>query len=205
VLIQIATGQPAWGKDRLVEGETVALADIADQKLQARLTATFRRIDAFEGIRVKIENGVIELGGQTSSFAAAEKAVDLAARFEGVLYVVDKIEVETELDTRLTPAWRKIAQTVNNALEYLPLAGVALLIFAALYLAGWLLTAWERPYRRFREKILLKNLVRQLIRYAFALAGLLVGLEILELTSLIGAVVGAAGLFGFRDWIAVDD
>ena len=228
----LMAGRPAHAEDRLVEGETVALGDIADRKLQARLAATFDNVAAFENLQVQVGNGVVVLTGHTASFAAAKKAVDLAARFEGVLYVVDNIEVETELESRLAPAWRKISLTINNALEFMPLLAVALLIFAALYLVGWLLTGWEWPYRRFGDKLLLKNLVRQLIRYAFALSGLLIGLEILELTSLIGAVVGAAGLFGlavgfafkdivenyiagfllsirspfgFMDWIAVDD
>lgn len=195
----------ALAEDRLVEGEAVALSAIADEKLQAQLAATFDRIEAFENLRVEIAGGVVELTGQTTSFAAAGKAVDLAARFEGVLYVVDKITVETELDSRLAPAWRKISQAVNNAVEFLPLVGIALTIFAALYLLGWLVTTWEGPYRRFGDKILLKNLVRQLIRYAFVLTGLLIGLEILELSALIGAVVGAAGLFGLAIGFAFKD
>ena len=232
LLTPLVTGFSARAEDRLVGGDPVSVAKIADEDLRDRLAATLGTVEAFENVRVRIENGVVVLTGHTASNAAAQKAVDLAARFEGVLYVVDNIEVDTELESRLAPAWRKISQTANNALEFMPLVAVALLIFMVLYLAGWLLTAWEWPYRRFRDKILLKNLVRQLIRYAFVLAGVLIGLEILELTSLIGAVVGAAGLFGlavgfafkdivenyiagfllsirspfgFMDWIAVDD
>ena len=232
LLTLLGTGLLARAEDRLVEGDPVSVTKIADQALRDRLAATLGTVEAFENVQVRIENGVVALTGHTASYAAAQKAVDLAARFEGVLYVVDKIEVDTELESRLAPAWRKISQTVNNALEFMPLVVVALLIFAVLYLAGWLFTAWEWPYRRFGDKMLLKNLVRQLIRYAFVLAGVLIGLEILELTSLIGAVVGAAGLFGlavgfafkdivenyiagfllsirspfgFMDWIAVDD
>jgi small-conductance mechanosensitive channel len=145
--------------------------------------------------------------------------------------VVDEIEILTKVDTRLAPAWRKVLQVINHALEFLPLIAIALLIFILLYFVGWLVTAWDWPYQRFRGKVLLKNLIRQLIRYCFAFIGLLIGLEILNLTALMGAFLGAAGLFGlalgfafkdivenyiagfllsisspfhFRDWIRVD-
>ncbi len=205
LLAVFMTSRPVHAEDRLVKGELVALDEIADQKLQGKLSATFDSIAAFDNLQVEIDNGVVVLTGHTASFAAAQKAVDLAARFEGVLYVVDNIEVQTELDSRLAPAWHNISQTVNNAIAFMPLVAVALLIFALVYLAGWLLTAWDWPYRRFGDKILLKNLVRQLIRYAFLLVGVLIGLEILELTSLIGAVVGAAGLFGLAVGFAFKD
>jgi small-conductance mechanosensitive channel len=197
--------RPVLGGDRLVQGEPIPIEAVADQQLEQQLAVIFHRIESFHDIHVKVNDGVVALGGKAAAPAAAEQAVDLAARFEGVVYVTDEIEVETQLDSRLTPAWRKISQTTNNVIAFLPLTAVALAIFAALYLLGRLLTVWEWPYRRFRDGILLKNLVRQLIRYAFVLAGVLIGLEILGLTALIGAVLGAAGLFGLALGFAFKD
>lgn len=201
----LSTGSPAAGGDRLVEGDAVAVSDIADKKMQQTIAATFNRIEAFENITVEVLNGVVKLGGRAPSFATAEKAVELVSRFEGVLFVVDDVEILTKVDTRLAPAWRKVKEVFDQALEILPLVVVALLILAGTYFTGWLLTAWEWPYNKFSGKVLLQNLIRQLIRYAFAFAGLMIALEVLDLTSLIGAFLGAAGLFGLAIGFAFKD
>jgi len=205
LLFQVVTNQPVFGKDRLVEGAPISVFDIADEKIQQKLSLIFRRIDDFQNVEVQVWNGVVELSGHVSSFVAAEKATNLAARFEGVLYVLDKIEVRTAVDSRLAPAGRKVLQVMDQALGFLPLVVIALLIFMVFYLIGVFLTTWDWPYRRFRKKILLQNLIRQLVRYAIAFIGLLIALDILELTSLIGAFLGAAGLFGLALGFAFKD
>ena len=205
LLSLIMVGQPIFGKDRLVEGEPVSVSDVADGKIQQKLSGTFLRIKDFQNIKVQVGNGVVELSGQASSFLVAEKAADLAARFEGVLYVIDEIQIRTAVDSRLAPAWRKVLQVMDQALELLPLVGIALLIFVVFFLIGRLVTAWEWLFQRFSNKVLLQNLIRQLIRYAIVFAGLLIALDILELTSLIGAFLGAAGLFGLALGFAFKD
>ncbi|MFZ7127615.1 MAG: mechanosensitive ion channel family protein [Desulfobacterales bacterium] len=205
LLCQAVAIPTAGAADRLVEGEPLPVSEVADEKVQQQLSRVFHRIEAFEAVEVEVAGGVAVLSGRVSSFAAAEKAVDLAARLEGVLYVVDEIDIQAKVDSRLAPAWRKVMETVNQAVGFSPLVAIALLIFAALYGVGWLVTVWEWPYQRFKDKVLLQNLIRQLVRIAFGLAGLLIALEILELTALIGAVVGAAGLFGLAIGFAFKD
>jgi small-conductance mechanosensitive channel len=74
-------------------------------------------------------------------------------------------------------------------------------------LVGRLATRWQTPYQRIGGNQLLGNLIRQLIRKGFILFGLVVALNILDLTAVVGAVLGTAGIvglaigFGFKDII----
>ncbi len=58
------------------------------------------------------------------------------------------------------------------------------------------MTRWEPLYRFLGGESLLGNLIRQIVRTILLFMGILLALEILDLSSLMGALVGTAGLFG---------
>ncbi|MCF8124478.1 MAG: BON domain-containing protein, partial [Desulfarculaceae bacterium] len=69
----------------------------ADRVIQSTLTAVFARVSEFKGIKAQVSQGVVVLSGDTASFAANQKAVDMAAKIAGVVYVVDHIAVEAHV------------------------------------------------------------------------------------------------------------
>ncbi|MCB2190309.1 MAG: mechanosensitive ion channel [Deltaproteobacteria bacterium] len=231
MLLLAGLALPALAGDQVGKPELQPGA-AADRAIQSTLTAVFARVPEFKGIKAQVSHGVVVLSGDTASFAANQKAVDMAAKIAGVVYVVDNIAVEAHVGSYIAPAWRKLRQIGDQVLGFAPLIGLAALVTLAFYLAGRWATSWDLLYRRLADKVLLQNLVRQMVRYAFLFLGLLVALEILGLTALIGAFMGAAGILGlalgfafkdiaenyvagfllgvrspfaYRDWIAVGD
>jgi len=223
--------KPTLAEDRLGSPNLVSVGKPEDQAIQETIMAAFSKIKPMRGLRAQALDGVVVLRGSTSSFGSAEDAVTLASRLKGVLYVVDEIHIDTSVDSYLALGWKKIRQAIDQALSYAPLLGISALTLLFFYLAGRLATSWDWPYRRIGKRILLQNVVRQSIKYMFVFAGLLLALDILGLTVLLGAFVGVAGViglalgfafkdiaenyvagflisiqspFGFMDWIGVD-
>ncbi|MCB2225433.1 MAG: mechanosensitive ion channel [Desulfarculaceae bacterium] len=194
----------AWGADRLGSPE-IKPGSVAERETARALKAVFAQVPEFAGIRLRVKDGVVTLSGHTASLAANQEAVKVAAKMAGVVYVVDDIVVEARVGSYLGPAWAKLRQVLEQAMSFAPLVGIALLLVLAFYAAGRMLTAWELPYRRLGNRLLLQNLVRQLVRYAFVFCGLLIALEILGLTALIGAFMGAAGIVGLALGFAFKD
>lgn len=181
----------------------VAADSLAGAAVEARLQALYDRIEAFKNVRVRVAQGVVHLEGTTIRPADREAAVELARRFEGVLFVENKLEAETDVETRLTPAVERVHTLVNRFVRMLPVLGVALLIVLGFALLARAVTGLEAPYRRLNP--LLRSLVRRILRAVIVLLGLVLALDVLGVTALVGAMLGAAGVVGLALGFAFQD
>jgi len=180
-----------------VSGAPTADQAALDREAEARLQAIFDRIDALEGVRAEVEAGVARLSGEAYSLDAREEALRLARATEGVVYVEDRTRVITDLDQRLRPAVERIRDYAVDTVAYVPLLLVAFLIVIAFAAVGRLAAKWEGgPHVRWIRNPFLRGIARQGMAGAFAVVGLLVALELLDATALVGAVLGTAGVFG---------
>ncbi|MEZ6189058.1 MAG: mechanosensitive ion channel [Planctomycetota bacterium] len=64
-------------------------SEAGDAALGAEIQATFARIPEFQGLKVRAGDGVVTLEGELEGATQRERAVALAERFPGVLYVND--------------------------------------------------------------------------------------------------------------------
>ncbi len=179
----------------------------ADEALAEGLRRRYAQIEGFEDLRVSVTAGVVTLSGQVLSESDREEAAALARRVEGVAQVEDRIEVVTDPRQRLRPAVDEALDRLENLASYLPLLAVAggiILIF--LLLSRWV-GRWQRVFARASENRFAQDLLRQAVQWAVFLAGVLIALEILDATALVGAVLGTAGVvglalgFAFRDLV----
>ncbi|MEM6337553.1 MAG: mechanosensitive ion channel family protein, partial [Bacteroidota bacterium] len=136
---------------------------------------------------------------------AATDAAELVRGIDGVVYVVDGVEANVEVEARVTPAVERVQEYVRKAIAYLPLIGVAVVVFMVFVLLGWWVSRWEAPFRRLGLSTLARNLIRRTLRLIVLLTGLLLVLDILGVTALVGAVLGAAGLLGVAIGFAFQD
>jgi len=183
----------------------ISIDRIPDERLEERIRAVFSAIEEFKSLKVDVENGVVHLSGKAASYRTTEKAVELVYRFENVVYVDNNIEQEAEVETRITPTLRKAQQIVNRTVRYLPIIGVAIAAFLAFWLLSILLTRWDRLNRRLVSNALMRNLIRQVLRLIIVLMGVIIAMEILDLTAVAGAILGAAGVFGLALGFALRD
>ena len=179
----------------------------ADAVLAEGLQQRYEQIESFEKLRVAARAGVVTVSGTTLSETAREEALDLAARVDGVVRVRDEIEVILDPRERLRPAVDEALGRLQLLVSYLPLLAVALVLIGLFYLLARLVGRWRGLFARLTPNRFAQDLLRQAVMVAVFLAGVLIALEILDATALVGAVLGAAGVIGlalgfaFRDLV----
>lgn len=113
--------------------------------------------------------------------------------------------ITPSLEERLEPTWTRVELRMRWFGEMLPLFGLALAALVLFWVLGGLFSKWNLPFRLLSKNPLLQQVMRQVARTVFVLIGLLLALELLDATALLGAVLGAAGVLGLAFGFAVKD
>lgn len=167
-----------------------------DRRAEEGLNALFGRIPGLDQVRARVEAGVVVLGGRVLSQEDRALADSLARRMPEVLFVENRIETVTSLRSRLGAALASGRARLLDFVAHLPLLAVAGLIVVLFgFLARWA-GRKDRFYARVTSNPFAQNVLRQTVRGGLILLGVLLALQLLEVTALVGAVLGAAGIFG---------
>lgn len=184
---------------------TVQSTKVADDQLQSRLRRIFERIEALESVEVSVASGVVELTGEVDDPTATETAENIAREFDHTLYVQNEIAVSTEVGERVKPALDRALEKLREFVGYLPLFAVALVVLVLFWFAARLVVRFDLPWATLENRPFLQNLVRQVLSLVIFLVGVLFVLDLFAVTTLVGAVLGTAGVaglalgFAFRD------
>jgi small conductance mechanosensitive channel len=117
--------------------------------------------------------------------------------------LAEALENTTE---RIDVVGERLAHFGDRALELLPLVAVALITVAVFSVMAHLLTRGEWLFRWIGNRFV-RDMVRHFTRIVLMAVGVLIALELLDVTALVGATLGAAGVvgiavgFAFRDII----
>jgi small-conductance mechanosensitive channel len=178
-----------------------------DAAIERRLEAIFATAGDLEGVTVEVESGVVRLGGEALSVNDAARAVRLARSLAGVVDVVDDVAVVRDVRRRLAPALSTLREGADALIGLLPLLGVAAALVALFGLLARWLARWDWLFDRLSRNPFAGDWMRRGARAAVTLVGVVLALELLGATALVGAVLGAAGLaglalgFAFRDTV----
>jgi small conductance mechanosensitive channel len=176
-----------------------------DETLRQGLQAIFDRVEEFSDVDVTVEAGIVRLRGTVAEVGAAERAEELVRSQDGVLVVENDIELTRSLERQLQPTWDRLRNLGYDVLATLPLAVVALMILLLFSFMGNVAGRWGGPSFLRSRNPFLQTLIQRAIRAAFVLAGLLIGLDLLNATALVGAIAGTAGLAGLAVGFAFKD
>jgi small conductance mechanosensitive channel len=170
------------------------------------LLAIYRRMDGLSDVRIHLEGGILEISGTALSQEARTTAVEVAERvLPGVVWVDNRLEVETDLRKRLAPAWERMEEKTVAFVRFLP----TLLVGLALVAGAVLLAVWTGrrsfPYDRLTGNAFARSFLRQVVRTVIVLMGVILALDLMGATALVGAVLGAAGLLGIAVGFAFRD
>jgi len=190
-----------------VEQRVIDLSDAEprDAAIKSRIENIFAQIESLSDVNVGVNEGVVKLTGQTANEAQAQRALELAGRVEGVVTLEDNINRTLDIESNLTPVVEDLRQGVSRFQRALPLYLVAL---AALFIVAWLgqrLAKWEALWRRLAPNVFLAELLAQAVRILAFFVGLIIALDILGASALIGTVLGGAGVVGLAIGFAVRD
>jgi small conductance mechanosensitive channel len=195
-------GAPAEGAtEREIKAE---LDRGSDRAIGERLRATFRGVEALQGVTVTVDAGVVRLAGEAPDDAARGLAGQLARQVEGVALVENDVREVQDIRRRLGTTFERLRERSLDLILLLPLLVIAGLVLALFFAAGAWLARRSWPFSRI-DNGFLRQTARQVTRVLVLLAGALIALEILGATAVVAAVLGTAGLFGlilgfaFRD------
>ncbi|MBZ0114369.1 MAG: mechanosensitive ion channel family protein [Thermoanaerobaculia bacterium] len=177
----------------------------SDAIVQREVIRRLRAYQGLEGVVVEVQAGVVRLSGEVLSLALSTEAESLAKSVDGVVDVLDQTEVVRDPREVVGPVLLDLLERLRTFLGWLPLLVVAFgIIGIFVILARWV-GRWSRVYRRLSENPFVQDLWRLAFRSAILLTGILIALELLDATALVGAVLGTAGVaglaigFAFRD------
>ncbi len=184
---------------------TVETDVVADLAIERRILNIFEEINHLRRVQVSVDAGVVRLRGTVLTAEAIEEAATLAARVEGVVTVKNQLAQATSLRERLTPAWNRFLDRLAQMIALAPLIAVAAVAFLIFVGAGWLLARLSWPWDAMAPNGFVADLYRQIVKISFGAAGLVVALDLLGATALLGTMLGAAGIVGLAVGFAVRD
>lgn len=197
---------PAFSQSESPAGAITAMPGAGDdQAIEQRINGIYDQLDGLSGISVVVRSGVVNLTGTVTEASLATKAEELAGRVDGVVAVQNNLTEETALEERLVPVYERLQARLSQGVNYLPLALVALLVWMLASAAGLLIARFEWPWNRLTPNAFIADLVRQLIRILFFTIGIVLALDVLGATAVIGTLLGAAGIVGLAVGFAVRD
>jgi small-conductance mechanosensitive channel len=203
-------GKPVPAKapdDKPVAPGKVEIRPVAkDDEIRQRITDILETTSWFGEPGVAVQEGIVFLKGTTENDQSRQWAEDLAKNTEGVVAVVNHIEVAPTAVWDFDPTFQVLNDLARGSVRLLPLIVVALVVIAI----SWVFARLTVYILRRR---LLARSISQLLREVMAraggmlvmLAGLYLVLRIAGLTQLALTVVGGTGLIGLVLGIAFRD
>ncbi|MEP4246739.1 mechanosensitive ion channel domain-containing protein [Tateyamaria sp.] len=186
---------------------TIEVEDSASQDtaIAVRIRAILGELDGFEDVTVAVSSGIVTLRGTTIDTTQAARLNDIVARVAGVVAIENEVTETTDVVARLNPAVERFQTRITQAIALLPLMAVAVLSFVMVLFAGILIARLRYPWDRIAPNAFIANLYRQIVRMVFFVSGLVIALDILGATALLGTILGAAGIVGLAIGFAVRD
>ncbi|SHI78087.1 mechanosensitive ion channel family protein [Wenxinia saemankumensis] len=200
----LATPVPAQenGPTAPIAAETDAAQDAA---IATRIREILDELGGYEDVSVRVSDGIVRLRGTVTSAEAQVELARLVSRVEGVVAIRDEVTETAELSRRLNPAIERFRTRAWQFVTFLPLLLISLAVFAAIAALGWWVARRTRLWSRLAPNAFVASLYSQLVMIAFVIAGIVVALDILNATALIGTILGAAGIVGLAVGFAVKD
>ena len=175
----------------------------SDQRIAERLSGIYGQVDEFSDIDVSVSEGVVRLTGSAPTQDAIDRAGAIASRFD-VVTVQNDIARDTSL-SNTADIVTALLDRLREAGKMLPVIGVAALIGLAIALVGYLIASLKFVWRIFTPNSFLADLVASAIRFASIIFALVIALDIIGATALLGAVLGGAGVIGIALGFAMRD
>ncbi|WP_255509599.1 mechanosensitive ion channel domain-containing protein [Oceaniovalibus sp. ACAM 378] len=210
IALLLAVPMPAGAQDTRVAEETLSRAALedaiaADARISERMRAILTELDGYEGVYVSVRSGIVTLTGEVLDGAAMVRLEELATKIEGVIAVQNEISETTDLSKRLDPAIERMKARLRQGIAALPLVAVALSAAALMIVIGIRIARMHQPWERLAPNAFIANIYRQLVFLVFVVSGMVIGLDILNATALLGTILGAAGIIGLAIGFAVRD
>ena len=180
-------------------------SDDKDEAIEGQLRSILGTVDSLKDVRSRANAGIIHLTGTTADQEALDRMAELAGKLEGVLFVDNQVQLSTTVGGQVTDTWGKLKKKVMSLLGQLPLVGIGLLI---IFLAVLLSRGVRRSRligRIFSSHALLQTVALRIVSTIIVIAGVMIALDVIDATGVVGALLGTAGIVGLAVGFAFKD
>ncbi|WP_295630962.1 mechanosensitive ion channel family protein [Novosphingobium sp.] len=176
-----------------------------DVQIETRLRAIYAALPDLAAVQVSVSSGVVTLNGTVRNAAAIDQAAAIAGRLAGVVIVRNQLQRSLAVDNNLDPALQGITGKLRGFVQMLPLIAVALLVAFLVGAIGSVLARRRTFWGHVAPNPFVAELMGSAVRVVFVAGGIVLGLQIVGATALLGAVLGGAGVIGLALGLAVKD
>ncbi|PEQ10600.1 MscS mechanosensitive ion channel [Novosphingobium sp. PC22D] len=176
----------------------------ADARIARRIRGIFDELPAYSQVNVAVRQGVVVLSGTVPEQTDIARAEAIASRVSGVVTVDNGLRRDVSVAAG-AGVLGSLSEQLRDFVALLPLIGVALGVAFVIALLGYAIAGFTRLWHRLAPNSFLAELIASAIRFVFVLAGLMVALKMVGAGTLIGAVLGGAGLVGLTLGFALRD
>ena len=186
--------------------QTIAATQEAgdDRRIAERIAWIFAELPAFGAVEVEVNEGVVSLSGTVPKPDDIARAEAIVNRVAGVVTVENGLERDLSLSAG-SAGILTLADRWNSLVRMLPLIGMALGVWLAIAFLGYLIAGLGRLWHRIAPNSFLAELIASAIRFGFTIVGLVIALDMIGATALLGAVLGGAGVIGIALGFAMRD
>lgn len=199
LLLVLLLSPIAWGQ------ESPPPQNDNDRLLTSQLREAFRQVPGLDDVTLEVRGGVVVLRGTVPSLEQSLRAEELAQKLEGVLTVDNGLRIDNDVRERISPALAALNEKGRAFVAFLPLLGIALVVFITFWTLGGMVSRWKWLYPKIARNVFMQDMLRQVVAFFFGIVGALIALEILNATALVGALLGTAGVMGIAIGFAFRD
>ncbi|TDR23395.1 mechanosensitive ion channel family protein [Marinicella litoralis] len=199
----ITENKPSWSDtaQQIIVNQTVA-----DQAIQQRFANILKISARIQDPEVEVTEGVLVLNGWTDDAADKKWVEEAANRTEGVIAVVNNIEVRLGEQWDLDPAFKEAMTLYDQFIRALPKISIALMVLILTWVLAKITVALAtRGLGRKVSNPFVLRMGARLLAVPVVVIGLYLVLKLTGLTNLALTVVGGTGILGLVIGIAFKD
>ena len=176
-----------------------------DNDIRQRIKGIFSEIEGLEAVDVSVAQGVVTLTGETPNEKKAQQAINLTNRLTDVVTVDDRIDRTLDVQDNVTTVYQTLKAQVKNLVKALPLLLVGLVIFILVTWLGSWLSNRKKMWQRLTPNPFVAELLAQTVKVIFIVFGLILALSLIGAETILGTLLGGAGVIGIAVGFAVKD
>ncbi len=176
-----------------------------DNDIQTRITGIFSEIEGLDAVEISVVQGVVTLSGETANERKAQQAISLTGRLTDVVTVNDAINRTLDVQDNVSTVAHGLVAQARGVIKALPLLLVGIVLFALVTWFGAWLSRRQRLWQRLTPNAFVAALLSQTVRVIFIVFGLILALSLMGAETILGTLLGGAGVIGIAVGFAVKD
>ena len=178
---------------------------LKDHEIRQRISGIFYEIDGLQHIDVGVSQGVVTLSGETPNEKKAQQAINLTNRLTDVVTVEDRIDRTLDVQDNVSTVFQGLKAQTKKLIKALPLLLVGIVLFGMVAWFGSWISNQQKIWQRLTPNPFVAELLSQTIKVIFIIFGLIMALSLMGAETILGTLLGGAGVIGIAVGFAVKD